>query len=146
MTVVSILRFQSIVAYAKSPNITWDYFDISIWSLAETFVGVICTCLPVFRLLVVRLFPALSGSSYHDSRRYQNQNRSNGRFTSGPDRSHGTSIVTSARLPFGNEADTGSRGILFQKTFEVQYGYGDEIHLVHEMSDLSHAGEGRTLP
>ncbi|KAH7109382.1 CFEM domain-containing protein [Dactylonectria estremocensis] len=146
VTVISILRFQSIVTFAKSPNITWDYFDISLWSMAEILVGVICTCLPVFRLLVVRLFPALSGSSHHSSRGCQHQYQSNGRFTNVLDRSHGTSIVASTRLPAGNSTSTSGQGILLQKTFEVQYGDGDEISLVYEMSDLSPACNARSLP
>lgn len=63
MTVVSILRLQSLVHFASASNITWNYYDASRWSTVEVCLGIVCTCLPVTRLLLVRLFPVLGGTS-----------------------------------------------------------------------------------
>ncbi|KAL8336992.1 hypothetical protein RB601_008473 [Gaeumannomyces tritici] len=63
VTVVSILRLQSLVEFASSSNPTWDHWDITHWSAIEINVGIICACLPSLRLLLVRIFPRLGGSS-----------------------------------------------------------------------------------
>lgn len=78
VTVVSILRLQSLVNFAKGHNATWDFYDVSLWSTVEICVGIMCACLPNIRLLLVRLFPVLSSSSYarSNNRRtgyYENQ-------------------------------------------------------------------------
>ncbi|RDW80331.1 hypothetical protein BP5796_05029 [Coleophoma crateriformis] len=64
VTVVSILRLQSLVALSNSQNPTWDYIPIGYWSTIEINVGIICSCMPSFRLLLVRLFPTYMGA--HD--------------------------------------------------------------------------------
>lgn len=65
MTVVSVIRLQALVTFGKSSNATWDNFPVSLWSTVEINVGIICTCMPTLRLLLVRLFPGLgAGSSY----------------------------------------------------------------------------------
>ncbi|KAJ3464894.1 hypothetical protein MRS44_009680 [Fusarium solani] len=134
VTVISVLRFQSLVAFDKSPNITWVNYNITLWSVLELCTGVICTCLPTFRLLLVHIFPGLSGSSYQKSNQYQYP--PDGRPTSALGRARGVNIVTSNRLPSGSGSHSGCQGILFQKTFAVHYGDNDETSLVHEMLDL----------
>lgn len=63
VTVVSIIRLHALVTFAKSSNATWDNFPVSLWSTVEINVGIMCTCMPTLRLLLVRLFPALGGST-----------------------------------------------------------------------------------
>jgi hypothetical protein len=41
VTIVSILRLQALVHFARSKNLSWDFFDVSIWSTVELGVGVI---------------------------------------------------------------------------------------------------------
>ena len=69
ITIISILRMQSLVYFAKSSNPTWDQWPIALWSTIEINVGVICTCLPSIRLILVRLFPGVldSNASPHTS-------------------------------------------------------------------------------
>ncbi|KAH8688533.1 hypothetical protein BGZ61DRAFT_353966 [Ilyonectria robusta] len=70
VTVVSILRLHSLVKFgAQSTNPTWEYLDAALWSTIEIHVGIICNCLPSFRLFILQLFPALQSSSerYHAS-------------------------------------------------------------------------------
>ncbi|OAA79104.1 hypothetical protein LEL_02590 [Akanthomyces lecanii RCEF 1005] len=63
VTVVSILRLRSLVGFANSNNPTWDQWEIAYWSTIEVNIGMICTCLPSLRLLLLRLFPKLLGNT-----------------------------------------------------------------------------------
>ncbi|KHN95791.1 Extracellular membrane protein, CFEM domain protein [Metarhizium album ARSEF 1941] len=62
VTVVSILRLSSLAAWANSRNPTWDQWNVVYWSTIEVNVGMVCTCLPSLRLLVVRALPGLTRS------------------------------------------------------------------------------------
>ncbi|KAK3937758.1 hypothetical protein QBC46DRAFT_356410 [Diplogelasinospora grovesii] len=59
VTIVSIVRLQSLVKFANSSNPTWDNVDVTIWSTVEINVGIMCACLPTFRQLLVWMFPTL---------------------------------------------------------------------------------------
>lgn len=59
VTVVSILRLQSLIYFAKSTNPTWDQWIVAWWSTIEVNVGMICTCLPTLRLILVRAAPRI---------------------------------------------------------------------------------------
>ncbi|KAI8935069.1 hypothetical protein NX059_007664 [Plenodomus lindquistii] len=63
VTIVSILRLRALVHFAASSNASWEFYDVSVWSSIEICVGIMCACLPTLRLLLVRLFPVLGGSS-----------------------------------------------------------------------------------
>ncbi|GJN71043.1 hypothetical protein PLICBS_005104 [Purpureocillium lilacinum] len=63
VTVVSILRLQSLILFANSNNPTWDQWATAYWSVIEVNTGMICTCLPSLRLILVRMFPRIFGSS-----------------------------------------------------------------------------------
>lgn len=69
---VSILRLKSLVAFRSgTPNPTWDFLEVGVWSHVEINVGVICVCLPSLRLLLVRLFPNILGTTgQRDTRSY----------------------------------------------------------------------------
>lgn len=138
VTIVSILRLQSIIQFrAGSLNPTWDYFDVSIWSVVEINVGLICICLPSFRVLLVRLFPKLQGTT---EQLYGRSSRHAQRLTDDK---------RSNRLPLGHSAasqverinsypDVEPNQILYQKSFRVDYGDNDGIHLV-SMDNKSNA-------
>ncbi|KAL2142000.1 hypothetical protein VTI28DRAFT_1736 [Corynascus sepedonium] len=71
VTVVSVIRLQSLVVFASSDNATSDNFPVSLWSTVEINAGLICTCMPTMRLILVRLFPRIAGgSSYGNMRGY----------------------------------------------------------------------------
>ncbi|KAL6408605.1 integral membrane protein PTH11 [Ilyonectria robusta] len=63
VTVVSIIRLQSIINFGSSVNATYDQLYISVWSTIEINVGIMCTCMPAIRMMLVRFFPALRGTS-----------------------------------------------------------------------------------
>jgi hypothetical protein len=54
---VSILRLQSLVAISNSSDPTYDNPPAATWSSVETNVGIICSCLPLLRPLVLRWLP-----------------------------------------------------------------------------------------
>ncbi|KAG8405019.1 hypothetical protein J3459_022310 [Metarhizium acridum] len=62
VTIVSILRLSSLVSWANSTNPTWDQWNVVYWSTIEVNVGMICTCLPSIRLIMLRAFPNMTRS------------------------------------------------------------------------------------
>ncbi|KAM3521017.1 hypothetical protein MY4038_009205 [Beauveria bassiana] len=57
VTIVSILRLQSLIYLARSSNPTWDHWIVAWWSTIEVHVGIICASLPTLRLILVRMWP-----------------------------------------------------------------------------------------
>ncbi|KAJ6445375.1 extracellular membrane protein, 8-cysteine region, CFEM [Purpureocillium lavendulum] len=62
VTIVSILRLHSIIHFSKTSDPTWEQWNIVWWSTIELNVGIICTCLPAVRLVLVRLWPRIFGT------------------------------------------------------------------------------------
>ncbi|RMZ66270.1 oxidase [Pyrenophora seminiperda CCB06] len=56
---VSTIRLYSLIHFASTQNITWNYVDAGIWSLLEINVSIICGCMPAHRLLIVKLWPKM---------------------------------------------------------------------------------------
>lgn len=80
-----MLRLRSLVHFANTTDMTWDYLEASLWSVIECQVGIICTCMPAIRLGLTRLFPKILGST----------NRSTAKDTAGPSgRSHGLTTLS----------------------------------------------------
>lgn len=144
VTVVSILRLQSLVHLAKTNNPTWNFYDVSVWSTVEICVGIMCACLPTIRLVLVRLFPILGGSS-HRSRGNQYYEYGTGPGNTNPGRAPGASargtvgMVTADRR--GSDPESAASGIVFEKTYDVQFS-DDEAKLV-QMNTLD--AKGRTV-
>ena len=143
VTIVSILRLQSLVHLAQENNPTWDFYDVSVWSTVEICVGIMCACLPTVRLVLVRLFPILGGSS-HRSRGNQYYEYGTGKNNTNP-RAPGLSargtvgMVTADRR--GSDPESAASGIVFEKTYDVQFS-DDEAKLV-QMNTLD--AKGRTV-
>lgn len=55
-TICSIVRLQYLVKWGNSPNPSWDYVDLTIWSLIEGNVVVICACMPPMSNLIRRFW------------------------------------------------------------------------------------------
>lgn len=62
VTIVSVLRLQSLIYFGNSTNPTWYLWPVAYWSTIEVNVGMMCTCLPAMRLILLRLFPQYLGS------------------------------------------------------------------------------------
>ncbi|KAH0429611.1 CFEM domain-containing protein [Colletotrichum camelliae] len=133
VTVVSILRLQSLVAFAKSQNPTWDQFEVATWSTVEINTGIICACMPSVRIILVGFFPKLLGTTRRGTSaaaKYYIQSSGN----------HGGGTTGRSRArTFGNEAKiktvdresglSSPNGIMYTKEYTVDYH--DETSLVH---------------
>ncbi|KAM5344589.1 hypothetical protein ACJ41O_013124 [Fusarium nematophilum] len=117
ITIVSILRLQTLVTFGFSQNPTYDQYDIAIWSTIEIHVGLICASMPALRILLIRVFPVLGGSSYRS------------RPHSYREQYHSHALV---ELPSRGESIAGkiSGRIELQRAFKVQHLEADEARLV----------------
>ncbi|KAF1975174.1 hypothetical protein BU23DRAFT_459301 [Bimuria novae-zelandiae CBS 107.79] len=139
VTIISIIRLQSLISLGNTQNPTWDNTDAAKWSTIEINVGIMCACMPALRLILVRLFPrALASTQY---------NRSNdhyARYGSNTDalKSGHKASASGSRLGKDNDfAGKNAKAITYTTTFEVRHG-DDEEHLV-PMDDLSPKGQSR---
>lgn len=145
VTVVSILRLQSLMKYANSTNVTWDNTPVAIWSTIELNVGMCCTSLPTLRLLAVKIWPVLNGSTirsrfgYSGSRygrsRYPKRSTDISSSREGPLRMNSLKIpdmkVDAFPLPPGRVSDIGPRPPAPEP---IQYGLSrsnSEVHSIH---------------
>ncbi|KAK4233325.1 hypothetical protein C8A03DRAFT_38969 [Achaetomium macrosporum] len=145
VTVVSIIRLQALVTFGKSSNATWDNFPVSLWSTVEINVGIICTCMPTLRLLLVRLFPVLGGGSSYGKAYYHSGGGQmpSGRMRSSRSRTlgEGSGIPKPDSDRPGSSIDTvlaKPSGIIRQQSYAVQYEE-DETRLV-QMRGLNRNG------
>ncbi|KAH6689805.1 CFEM domain-containing protein [Plectosphaerella plurivora] len=143
VTVVSILRLQSLVHFAATNNSTWESYSVSVWSTIEITVGIMCACLPAIRMVLVKAFPILGGTTLRSrGNKYYQQYASGHGSRSGTSGLHGTVGAATADRSFASqEHDSDDRGIRLQKTYQVQYAESDEARLV-QMHDLDMRGKG----
>ncbi|KAG6004961.1 hypothetical protein E4U21_000584 [Claviceps maximensis] len=62
ITVISILRLNTMNTYNSTTNPTWDEWSVVWWSAIEICTGFICTSLPTIRLILIRIWPRTFGS------------------------------------------------------------------------------------
>lgn len=122
VTVCSITRLRFLSAWASSPNPTYFYGDLAVWSLIELYAGVICACLPGMASLFRRI------KHQHSERKKSSVGNSLGG-------SRGfTAMDGSGLRSFGAKADTTT----IMKTTSVSVSYGvrsgdsqsDEVELM----------------
>ncbi|KAH7084076.1 hypothetical protein FB567DRAFT_472398, partial [Paraphoma chrysanthemicola] len=123
VTIVSGLRLRSLVTFANSNNPTWDQASTIRWSNIEVHVGTICACLPALRVILVRIFPKILGSTRGTSA-YPKY----GRGSQGIGGSAGAIKSGSSRKQNGSTNDP--HAITYTKTFAVQHSESDEQSLV----------------
>ncbi|KAJ4382572.1 hypothetical protein N0V86_001794 [Didymella sp. IMI 355093] len=123
VTVVSCLRLQSLVGFAASANPTWDQVDVVNWSNIEINVGIICACLPTIRVILVRAFPSIMGTTrassqaYHAKYGYGNSSRG---------------VGNTAGSKMGQSSGRGVNEITYTKSFEIRHtDNNDEVELMH---------------
>lgn len=143
VTVISIIRLQTLITFASSSNPTWDNLRVSQWSTIEINVGIICACMPTLRLILLKIFPSISSttrsygakSSFGDrynvsgSRAYRSQGGRGGGGGGGGG--------------FGAQPSMGSRngrpGITYQRSYAVHYDDAETSSQVH-LRDLEPKG------
>ncbi|KAH8783056.1 hypothetical protein F5883DRAFT_351013, partial [Diaporthe sp. PMI_573] len=57
LTIVSIMRLQSLILLANNTNPTKDFTWVATWSIVEITVGIIVACLPASRIIILRYLP-----------------------------------------------------------------------------------------
>lgn len=131
---------QSLVTFADTQNPTWDYLGVSNWSVVEINVGIICTCMPALRVMLVRLFPALGGTIGKSNKYYAQSGSNNAGKSKGRSRA-GTGGQMPSIVHYPEPATTGGQqkqGTIYQqRTYTVQYGdddNSDQQNLVHMQS------------
>lgn len=126
--------------FADTQNPSWDYTGVSNWSVVEINVGIICTCMPALRVILVRLFPLLGGSTKATNQYYLHS----GSLTAGKSKGRsraGTGGQLQSNISYPEPAKKSKQsknGIIYQqRTYTVQYSGedSDEHSLVH-MQDL----------
>lgn len=122
VTVVSALRLQSLVAFAKTPNSTWDFYDVCVWSTVEVTVGIMCACLPAVRQLIVRTCPPLGGTFRAKTDSFFRQG--SGTLPSVGAPGTRTTIHASRRRGSGDRIGS-SQDIHVQQTYSVHFGEDD---------------------
>lgn len=89
-----------------------------------------CACLPTIRMVLVKLFPVLAGTTQRSKGNHYYQYGSGVRSkTAGTQQGRTVGTVTTDR-PNSEQGAEGS-GIVFQKSYTVQYSDSDEISLVN---------------
>jgi hypothetical protein len=64
VTIISALCLQTLVVFINSQNVTYDFFGAALWSGLETFIGIICACLPAAKVVFFfRIAPKWVGLS-----------------------------------------------------------------------------------
>ncbi|KAM6513579.1 hypothetical protein FALCPG4_015970 [Fusarium falciforme] len=135
VTVVSMIRFKSLVNFGKSMNKTWELYNVSVWSAIETTVGIMCACLPTIRAVLVKIFPILSASSTQRSKGNQYFEKRNS-LPPMVSRMGAQAVATAStdRPTYDEEHYVETPGIVFHKTYGVRYSESDEARLVPEKS------------
>ncbi|KAL4810250.1 hypothetical protein BDV18DRAFT_166678 [Aspergillus unguis] len=81
VTIVSIIRLESLIVFANTTNLTWDYVSVGYWSTIELHVGVICACLPAMRALCRQIWPRVFGDTSNNGSGSKLTGRSTGGST-----------------------------------------------------------------
>lgn len=134
VTVVSALRLRSLVDFAVSANPTMDQVDVITWSNIEINVGIMCACMPALRVILVRAFPRMFGTTNGASQAYQvygSRSFGNKMGGGGGSSALGSGLGRSVGAGSGKDPHT----ITYTKTFEVQHMDNDETSLV-QMDEL----------
>ncbi|UQC85215.1 CFEM domain-containing protein [Colletotrichum lupini] len=137
VTIVSILRLQSLVRFASSLNPTWDQFDIAFWACLEVPTGIICCCLPAIRLILIKAFPKLFGmlTKRYDTQKYAESP------SSAADGSRSTNRMS---RPLGHSSTTelqsalrGGKGIVCTKQFALETHDTSSLYAMQDLESGS---------
>ncbi|OTA59298.1 hypothetical protein K449DRAFT_113599 [Hypoxylon sp. EC38] len=63
ITIVSIVRLNSLIRFGTTQNLTQDYVETGYWSTIEVPVGIICACMPAVRSLFSLALPKIFGTT-----------------------------------------------------------------------------------
>ncbi|PWY91668.1 hypothetical protein BO94DRAFT_583604 [Aspergillus sclerotioniger CBS 115572] len=82
--VIAIVRIVTMMPFVDDMDLTWYKVTLAKWAMVEINVGIICSCLPVLRPLLLRIFPNLFGSQNNSG--FKPIQRADGKDTIGASR------------------------------------------------------------
>ncbi|KAK2016002.1 CFEM domain-containing protein [Colletotrichum eremochloae] len=139
VTIVSVVRLRSLIVFANSQNITWDYTEAAFWSTIELHVGIICACLPslrsLFMALGVKVLGSTNGNSQGNSNGYSNGQRSTG-MKSGTSKSGMSSMAEKPAKSAPRQGDE-SDFIPLVDVDNGKSGFGESVHSTHSTRSTS---------
>ncbi|KAK2604726.1 hypothetical protein N8I77_007633 [Diaporthe amygdali] len=135
VTVISVVRLQSLITFGDTDNPTWNNLKVSLWSTIEINVGIITCCMPTLRLILLRAFPRLS-STYRSTEAYYAKN--GGTNQSRGKRSRNRTNEFSQEQPSDNGKKP-SNGIEYSRGFTVQFHDAEASSQV-QLRDLDSKG------
>ncbi|KAJ8120621.1 hypothetical protein ONZ43_g2716 [Nemania bipapillata] len=59
ITIISVIRLKTLVVFANSTNVSYDYVEPGLYSIIEASIGIICACLPAVRALLITVMPSV---------------------------------------------------------------------------------------
>ncbi|KAI0428630.1 hypothetical protein F5Y09DRAFT_332404 [Xylaria sp. FL1042] len=74
ITIISILRLRTLVVFANSTNVSYDYVEPGLYSVIEASVSIIVGCLPSTRALLITVMPKFFSLTTNRSRFSSAQN------------------------------------------------------------------------
>ncbi|KAK5130762.1 hypothetical protein LTR08_001707 [Meristemomyces frigidus] len=83
VTVISVMRLQTLIRFDKTQNITWDYTAVGYFSTIEMHASVFCACMPGMRRLVIAIWPRLMGATSSGTHRSDDTSGLSGRTALG---------------------------------------------------------------
>jgi hypothetical protein len=137
VTIVSMLRLRSLVNFGSHSNVTWDFYDVSLWSTIELGVGVMIACLPTIRLLLARSFPAILSQGSRRTEQYQYASDARHEISKHQQSKAGTmgrerlDSIGDTTHP-GSMRSEESHGVFYEENDEVElvHGKGIELHII----------------
>ncbi|KAL2171351.1 hypothetical protein VTG60DRAFT_2993 [Thermothelomyces hinnuleus] len=131
--IISLIRLKTINQFTRAVNPTKDIVQVCLWSGIELDVGVICPCLPSFRLLLRRLLPRVLGSTGRYELDPMSTAATGGGMRSGARRSFGGGPTGmpggggGGASGAGAGAGVGAGKIVVENTFAVKYGSSADL-------------------
>ena len=143
-TVVSVLRLKTVVTFGLSTNPTWDQAEIIHWSNIECNVGIICACLPTFRVMLATSCPRFFGGSAGTGKLSSAQPYHANKY--GQNMTIGGSGMASRNGGGGGQKSIGLESVIFRtQEFEIQHtNESDDAALVYMKETGGSASASRT--
>ncbi|KAK2003009.1 CFEM domain-containing protein [Colletotrichum falcatum] len=135
VTIVSVIRLRSLILFANSQNITWDYTEAAWWSTVELDVGIICACLPSLRSLFMALGVKALGSTKENSHGHSSGQKSTG-MKPGTNKSGVSSAIEKSVKSVPRQGDE-SDFIPLVDVYNGKSDYGGSVHSVHSTWPIS---------
>ncbi|KAK2063987.1 CFEM domain-containing protein [Colletotrichum caudatum] len=141
VTVVSVIRLRSLILFANSQNITWDYTEAAWWSTVELHVGIVCACLPSLRSLFMALGVKALGSTNANSHGHSSGQKSTG-VKYGTNKSGMSSTTEKSAKSTPRQGDEGDFIPLVDVDNGIKPGFGESTHSVHSAWSASSSHPG----